>query len=128
MRGVDANMPSTGDPDAGSRLRGFHEIRILDAEQRIACTPGENLLRAMERLNLHLIPVGCRGGGCGVCRIRVRRGDYATRRMSRVHVSAADEAAGIALACCLMPQGDLEIEVLGSTTSNPSAVLKPLQD
>ncbi len=127
MHGVDANAPPTKGPDAGSRFRGFHEVSIPDTGQRIACAPGENILRAMERLNLRLIPVGCRGGGCGVCRIRVRCGKYVTRRMSRIHVSAADEAAGIALACCLMPQGDLEIEVLGSGTSNPMSTVNPLQ-
>jgi ferredoxin len=90
-----------------------HQISLVGSGQRIACLAGENLLRAMERLSLRSIPVGCRGGGCGVCRIRVHRGDYVLRRMSRAHVSLADEAAGVGLACCLVPRSDLEIEVLG---------------
>ncbi|MBM4228512.1 MAG: 2Fe-2S iron-sulfur cluster binding domain-containing protein [Gammaproteobacteria bacterium] len=90
-----------------------HQIAVIGSGQRIDCPGDETILRAMERLGLRGIPVGCRGGGCGVCRVRVHRGDYVLRRMSRAHVSLADEAAGIALACCLMPRSDLEIEVLG---------------
>lgn len=90
------------------------EILIVDSGERFSCLPGENLLRAMERQNRRAIPVGCRGGGCGVCKIRVLRGTYTTRRMSRAHVSVEEEGAGVGLACCLVPGSDLDIEVPGA--------------
>ena len=41
------------------------------------------------------LPVGCRRGGCGVCRVRVLEGDYRSDPMSRTHVSVEDEAGGL---------------------------------
>jgi ferredoxin len=51
--------------------------------------------------------VGCRGGGCGTCRVRVRAGTYRTGRMSRAHVTLEEEREGYALACKLFPLEDL---------------------
>lgn len=68
------------------------------------------VLHAMIRAAQRCIPVGCRGGGCGACRVRVLAGTYATRRMSRRHVSATDEAEQIVLACRLLPSSDIVVE------------------
>jgi ferredoxin len=57
------------------------------------------------------LPVGCRRGGCGICRVRVVAGDYRTDVMSRAHVSAEDEAAGLLLACCLYPLSELSLRL-----------------
>ncbi len=91
-----------------------YDVVIDESGERFQCRPDEHLLKAMERLNRRGIPVGCRGGGCGVCKIRVLAGCYTTRRMSRAHVSAAEEATGIGLACCVLPTSDLRVTVLGS--------------
>ncbi len=90
------------------------EILITDTGERFTCAPGENLLKAMERLNRQGIPVGCRGGGCGVCKIQVRRGKFTALKMSRAHVSAEEEASGVGLACRVLPTTDLELQVLGA--------------
>lgn len=68
------------------------------------------VLHAMIRAAQRCIPVGCRGGGCGACRVRVLAGTYATRRMSRRHVSVDDEAEQIVLACRLLPSSDIVVE------------------
>jgi ferredoxin len=75
------------------------------------CAPDCAVSMAMRRAGVRANPPQCRGGGCGVCRVRVVAGDYHTRRMSREHVSEADEAAGYALGCCLYPDSDLVLEV-----------------
>ena len=90
-----------------------HEVRLCESGERFACASGETVLRAMERLNRRGIPVGCRGGGCGVCKVKVTQGDYALQKQSRAHVSVEDEAAGFALACKLLPRTDLELLVVG---------------
>ena len=74
------------------------------------CAAGENALAAMERARLALVPVGCRGGGCGVCRVRVISGRYLTRPMSTTRVTPAERVTGHALCCRLLPLGDLLIE------------------
>lgn len=72
---------------------------------------GMTLLAGLEAKGHHLVPVGCRGGGCGVCRVKVLSGDYERKKMSRTHVSEADEAEGITLSCRTLPQSDLVIEL-----------------
>ena len=68
----------------------------------------------MEKQGLRHIPIGCRGGGCGTCRVRILSGTYRTRKMSRAHVSEADERAGIVLACRLIPESDLAVKFAGA--------------
>lgn len=91
-----------------------YEITLADGGERFVCKAGQNVLLAMERLGRKGIPVGCRGGGCGICRVQVvGDGKYRTLKMSRAQVSEADEAEGICLACKLIPEGDLQIRALG---------------
>jgi ferredoxin len=59
------------------------------------------------------IPVGCRQGGCGVCKVQVLEGSYRVRAMSRAHVSREEQEQGRVLACCIWPTSDLRICVLG---------------
>lgn len=89
-------------------------IIIEDTGEEFTCTPERNVLKAMEQLGKKGIPVGCRGGGCGVCRVQVvGNGLYRTGKMSREQVPADDEEKGICLACKLFPEGDLNLKVLG---------------
>jgi ferredoxin len=57
------------------------------------------------------LPVGCRRGGCGVCRMRVLNGEYRREPMSRAHVTDQDEAEGVVLACCVFPLSDLTLRL-----------------
>lgn len=87
------------------------EVRVVDDPDVYRVRSGERVLLEVERDPRGTpIQVGCRGGGCGVCRVRVVSGEYRVGRMSRAHVSEADEAAGYALACRLYPLSDLVLE------------------
>ena len=89
------------------------QILIDNTGERFACTSEQNVLRAMESLGRKGIPVGCRGGGCGVCKVKVLDGEYRTDKMSRACVSVEEEGQGYALACKLFAGADLRIEVVG---------------
>jgi ferredoxin len=89
------------------------EITIADTGERFACDDGQDVLAAMERLGRRGIPVGCRGGGCGVCRVQVVAGRFRTQRVSRAHIGEAERAAGICLACKLIPESNLTLRPLG---------------
>ncbi|MCB1917322.1 MAG: 2Fe-2S iron-sulfur cluster binding domain-containing protein [Rhodocyclaceae bacterium] len=89
------------------------EVTLDDTGEAFACAEDQNVLRGMEILGRKGIPVGCRGGGCGVCKIHVQHGCFTTRRMSRACVSEDEEAAGIVLACKVYPRSDLKIRVVG---------------
>jgi ferredoxin len=91
-------------------------VRVGD-RSTFPCAADQPVLAAMERQGLkparatRPIRVGCRGGGCGICKVRVVSGRYHCGKMSRAKLTAAEEAEGHVLACKLFPEGDLEIEV-----------------
>src|SRR5688572_2896310 len=90
-----------------------HVITLLGTDVAFRCSEQSSVLHALGRVHrATLIVSGCHGGGCGVCRIRVVRGDVQTSTMSRVHVTPADEAGGVVLACRTRPRSDLVIETL----------------
>ncbi|MDD2161364.1 2Fe-2S iron-sulfur cluster-binding protein [Pseudomonas sp. MIL19] len=90
-----------------------HQVLIEDTGEQYACDECESVLDGMARLGRRGIPVGCRGGGCGVCKVQIVEGSYAAGVMSRSHVSADEQAAGVVLACRVMPHSDLCVQVLG---------------
>ena len=90
-----------------------HLITIENSGERFQSVDGMSVLAAMEQARCRGIPVGCRNGGCGACKVRVTSGQYRTGKMSRAVVSVADEAQGCVLACKTYPQSDLGVEALG---------------
>ena len=90
-----------------------HTVTIENTGETFRCDEETNVLLGMEQLCRKGIPVGCRNGGCGVCKVQVNKGQYAKRKMSRGVVSAEEEASGCVLACKIFPQSDLEVEVVG---------------
>lgn len=99
----------------------FHEVTITDTGEVYRCREDENLLVGMERLGKRGIPVGCRGGGCGVCKVHVEAGEFTKRVMSRDYISAEEEAAGIVLACRVKPLTDIRLAVIGKMKKNVCA-------
>ena len=89
-------------------------VHVAQTDETYPCAGNESLLTGMVRLGRKGIPVGCRNGGCGVCKVQVQSGSYSKRVMSREHVSEADEASGRVLSCRIKPTSDLRISVVGS--------------
>ena len=104
----------------------YYNVVIDETGESFRCSPQESLLVGMERLGKRGIPVGCRGGGCGVCKVEIVEGTYQKRVMSREYVSAEDEAADRVLACRVRPTSDLRIHVLGKMSKNVCRVSVPL--
>lgn len=99
-----------------------HAVTIVDTGEVFACADGESVLHGLARTGRRGIPVGCRGGGCGVCKVEVVAGAYDKQVMSRAHVSVEEEAGGRVLACRIRPRDDLEVRVIGLLNK---AVLRP---
>jgi ferredoxin len=93
-------------------------ITIADTGETYRCGEQRSVLEGMEALGKRGIPVGCRGGGCGVCKIQVLSGEYDKRVMSREHVSEDEEAQGCVLACRVKPRSDLALSVIGQMKKN----------
>lgn len=89
-------------------------VLLSNCDKRITCSGLKSLLHSMQDLGVKSIPVGCRSGGCGVCKIKIHQGQYRViGKMSRSCISVEDEAQGEVLACRIIPASDLDISVIG---------------
>jgi ferredoxin len=91
----------------------YHTITIDETGEQYRCHESRTVLEGMEALGRKGIPAGCRGGGCGVCKIKVLKGYFSRRVMSREHVSEKEEAQGVVLACKIRPLENLHLQVVG---------------
>jgi ferredoxin len=101
-----------------------HKVSVAESAEQFFCSEDQHLLQGMRTFHvgqplLEVIPVGCRGGGCGICRIRILAGEYEAKKMSRKHIPENDQARGLALACRIYPRSDLQIEVLSLPEVQP---------
>lgn len=87
-------------------------IEVQGGQPAFVCRADQNLLAALIAARQTSIKVGCRNGGCGICRVQITRGRYTSLKMTRSRISEADEAAGIVLACRVLPQSDLALTPL----------------
>lgn len=91
----------------------MHHVTVTNSAEQFRCPDNCSILVGMANMGGRAIPVGCRNGGCGVCKVRITRGEVARKVMSRAHISAEEEAEGLVLACRIYPQSDIELAVVG---------------
>ena len=95
------------------------QVTIDNTGEVFRCAEDVHVLAGMERACCHGIPVGCRNGGCGACKVRVTAGSYQTRKMNRAVLSSAEETEGCVLACKTYPRSDMAVHVLGRVWQAP---------
>jgi len=88
----------------------MHRITLSPPGDTVPCDPDETVLTAILRAGAS-IRFGCRGGGCGVCKLRVLSGSVEHGRCSAAVLTEEEKAAGWTLSCQARPLGDLSIEV-----------------
>ena len=91
----------------------YHQVTIEETGESFPCDDAESILKALARTGKRGIPVGCRGGGCGICKVKITSGTFNQTVMSRSHVSKEDEANQEILACCIYPHDDIRLRVIG---------------
>lgn len=106
-----------GTHDAGHGATRY-AVSIDGVDRAVTCRAGDVLLTAMLARGRRDIPVGCRGGGCGVCKVEVLGGRYAALKMSVDHVSADDRLQHRVLACRIVPHSDLRVRVIGQMANS----------
>ena len=92
-------------------------ITVADRQQEFLCREGESLLNGMDYQRNKAIKIGCRGGGCGICKIKINRGEYDAKKMSIKHVTQEEREQGFALSCRVYPTSDMTIEALTTDES-----------
>lgn len=85
-------------------------VRAIEIESGISfeVSVGESLLKGMEKSGSRIVDVGCRGGGCGLCKVQVLTGDFEVGKMSSLHISDLDKDIGCTLACRCFPKTNIE--------------------
>lgn len=71
--------------------------------------PGQSILKAAEYNLQKIIKTGCRGGGCGICKVRIINGQYEKKMMSKAHIGDFEHNNNIVLACRVFPLSDMEL-------------------
>jgi ferredoxin len=86
-------------------------VTIVPDGVTVECQPGENLLTALSRLG-YRYRVGCRRGGCGVCKVQLLLGEVRYERPVADSVLTDDQqVAGICLSCRAVPTTNVVIEL-----------------
>lgn len=91
---------------------GSFRIEVDGAHHPLSAVPGQTILACMIASGATMLKVGCRSGGCGICRVRIIEGDYHALPMNRARISAEDQESKIALACRIVPLGNLRIAAM----------------
>jgi len=86
------------------------QVYNLTTGDQFTCQTGQSVLKAMEQQGVECVPVGCRGGGCGFCKIKVVEGQFECGKMSRRHIPPEAIEKGVVLACRIYPLTNLIIE------------------
>jgi CDP-4-dehydro-6-deoxyglucose reductase len=86
-------------------------LHVVDRDVDIAVPPGETILAGLRRAG-YVADIGCRRGGCGICKIRVVEGAVSYRETVAETVLTPEERAdGVCLMCRAVPETDTAIIV-----------------
>ncbi len=89
-------------------------VTLAETGETFLNSANASILESLRRLGKSGIPVGCRSGGCSVCKVEIVAGGWRQcRPMSREYVDDEDLAAGRVLACCVTPTEDVTLRVIG---------------
>jgi CDP-4-dehydro-6-deoxyglucose reductase len=92
------------------------QITVQPSGHQFSCDDDETVLSAAMRAGVGL-PYGCKNGACCSCKGKVVSGSITHRPHQRRALTEEEEAAGMSLFCCAVPQSDLVLqarEVAGS--------------
>ncbi|MDA4107081.1 2Fe-2S iron-sulfur cluster-binding protein [Mycolicibacterium holsaticum] len=110
---VKPSAPAAPTPSrpAGKDRDQMPEVTILPDGLRVLAEPGESVLAALSRAGLRY-RVGCKRGGCGVCKVQLTLGEVRYERVVADSVLSDDErVAGICLSCRAVPITNIAIEL-----------------
>ncbi len=110
------------------KSQGFDvHVEHADGDVKFVCPEDLSILSAMEKAGLAVVPVGCRGGGCGICKISIKSGAFKSGKMSKAHISDDEiKSASVSLACRTYPQSAIIIKPLGKVFKHFQRTKSPI--
>ncbi|WP_121251945.1 2Fe-2S iron-sulfur cluster-binding protein [Nocardioides ferulae] len=90
--------------------------------------PGEPVLAGLHRCGFTVRQVGCRRGGCGICKLELVQGEVTYEKAVAGTVLTSDErASGTCLTCRAVPAGDITLHIdIEDVSAAPTGLLKYL--
>lgn len=103
-------------------------VTIHPTGEVIYLEPEETVLYGLYRAG-YAYTIGCRRGGCAICKVDARAGDFTYNRpIADTVLSAAERADGTCLSCRAVPDGDLTIELRGESVRVVNPLLRQLNE
>ena len=88
----------------------MYTIRLSPVGDAVVCGPEESVLAAILRSGASVV-FGCRGGGCGTCKMRVITGRVEHGRCSAAVLQEEEKLDGWFLSCQARARTDLTIDL-----------------
>jgi CDP-4-dehydro-6-deoxyglucose reductase, E3 len=98
-----------------------HTITFTPVGETVACLPDETVLVALLRSGAKVL-FGCRGGGCGTCKMQLLAGAIDHGRCSAAVLPDDEKAKGAFLSCQARPLGDVTVELTAANRYRPLAL------
>ncbi|MDM5196753.1 2Fe-2S iron-sulfur cluster binding domain-containing protein [Fictibacillus enclensis] len=87
------------------------KIKVLDDmenESEYVCRESESLLDAARQQGFN-ISYACKGGGCGICKIKIEDGNFERQACSIDVLPDTERAMNYTLACKTYPKSDMKV-------------------
>lgn len=86
-------------------------VTLQPGGHRVPVEDGVTVLDGLYRAG-YALTVGCRRGGCGICKADLRAGTVSYRKaVAETVLSESERAAGACLTCRAVPESDVTIEL-----------------
>lgn len=86
-------------------------VTVLPGEEIVPAAPGESILEALFKSG-YSYRVGCRRGGCAICKVDLLAGEVGyNRTVCDTVLSEEEKAAGTVLSCRAVPTADITIRL-----------------
>ena len=109
MLTLPATLTTTRRPEEGRDH--MPEVTILPDGLQVTAAGAETVLKALSRAGLKY-RVGCKRGGCGICKVQLVLGEVRYERPVAESVLSDDQrVAGICLSCRAVPITNIAIEL-----------------
>jgi CDP-4-dehydro-6-deoxyglucose reductase len=99
------------DTDGDEDTAVLYTLSFAPLGDRIVCRRDETVLSAILRAGAKVM-FGCRGGGCGTCRMRLISGRVEYGRCSTAVLPEEAKRAGLFLSCQARPLSNLTVELI----------------
>lgn len=94
-----------------SDKNSHHEVTVMPDGFTVSAGPEDTLLRALAKAGLRY-RVGCKRGGCGICKVQLLAGEVRYERPIADSVLSDDERVeGVCLSCRAVPLTNIVIEL-----------------